>query len=353
MKKQKIFFPFCGETMGGSHFSSLLLINQLKKKHKIFIGIHRHGLLKRYLEKKKISYHFLNKGFFSSSNSKIKNLLNIISNFYFFFKFIKSQKIDVIHINDYRMLNTWSLVSYVCNLKKIVFHQRSQKPISIFVDFNLNFVSNIISVSSFVNSTLNKSSKSKSTIITNPIAFVKNYNVKKSNIIGCVSNYQPRKRIDIFFQFANKLSFKEPKIKYVFIGNIDKKIINLVFLKYPNLANKLKFTQFLDNPFKILRNFKLLICPAENDGFGRIPLEAAFLGVPSILSYSGGHKEFKKYNLCLYVKKNTPSNYLALYKKAFNSKIKKKLINNALLYNKQFTDPIVHSMKVLEIYKSK
>ena len=79
MKKIKIFFPFCGETMGGSHVSSLTLIELLKKKnYEILIGIHKEGLFKKYCEKKKIKFYFLNKKFFYIYNIFFVNIFLLI-----------------------------------------------------------------------------------------------------------------------------------------------------------------------------------------------------------------------------------------------------------------------------------
>ena len=65
MKKIKIFFPYCGETMGGSHISSLTLINLLKKKNfDVIIGIHTEGIFKKYCEKKKNTFYIFTKKFF-------------------------------------------------------------------------------------------------------------------------------------------------------------------------------------------------------------------------------------------------------------------------------------------------
>ena len=48
MKKTKIFFPYCGETMGGSHLSSLTLIEKLKKKYDVLVGVHKMGMFSKY-----------------------------------------------------------------------------------------------------------------------------------------------------------------------------------------------------------------------------------------------------------------------------------------------------------------
>ena len=200
------------------------------------------------------------------------------------------------------MLNTWALVSYLAKLKKIIFHQRSKMPKSFMVNLNLNFVTNIISISKFVFFTLEKLNQKKSRIIINPI---KKSNIKKNqtNTIGFVGNDYKMKRLDIFYKFAQELIKKKTKFNFVYIGNISNESIDGVYKKYQFLKKKLKFTKFLQNPFNVMQSFKFIICPSEKEGFGRVPLEAAYLNVPCILSYSGGHKDFKSFLIYVYTQK--------------------------------------------------
>lgn len=351
MRKLNIFFPYCGETMGGSHISSLTLIENLKKKNfVVLVGIHRNGIFKNYCKKKKIKFNFLNKNFFSNSKSFLNNFFYLIFNFFYFYYFLKKNKIDIIHINDYRMLNTWALSSYLANVKKIIFHQRNPVPNSRWVKINLMYTSNIISISKFVFSTLSNKLKTKSKIIHNPIKKIKLRKRTKKNLIGFVGNYSKRKRPEIFFKFAKALINQNTKFKFIFIGNIANENIQTIYENYPIFKRKLIFTKFLMNPFQKIQRCKLIICPSKNEGFGRVPLEAGYLNVPSLVSFSGGHKEFKKYNLCLFVKRNHESEYLKVFKQALKTKVRKTLIKNILEYNHKYTLPKLHAKKVIEIY---
>ena len=351
MKRIKIFFPYCGETMGGSHISSLILINLLRKKNfDILIGIHSEGIFKTYCKKKKIPFFFLNKKYFSNSSNFLTNIFNLIFNLWFSYKFLKKNQVDIIHINDYRMLNTWAIISYISKIKKIIFHQRNPLPNSRWVKFNLKIVSKIISISKFVFSTLEKKIKKKSVIIHNPIKEIKIKNKSKKNIIGFVGTYVKRKRPEIFFKFAEKLTLQKEIFKFIFIGNISDKNIRQVYKQYPVLKKKLMFTKFRMNPYPLIQQCRLIICPAKNEGFGRVPLEAGYLKVPSLVSYSGGHKEFIQSKLCLFAKGNNEVSYLKVYKKALNNKIRKNLINNILKFNKKYTLPSLHTKNIINVY---
>ena len=251
------------------------------------------------------------------------------------------------------MLNTWALSAYFSKVKKIIFHQRNPLPNSKWVKFNLGFVSKIISVSKFVFSTLSKKNKKKSYIFFNPIKKIKIKKKPLRNLIAFVGNYWKKKKPEIFFEFAKKLVDQKNKFNFVFIGNISNHDIKMIYKKYPNLKKKLTFTKYLMNPYDLIQSCKIIISPSINEGFGRVPLEAGYLNVPCIISYSGGHKEFKKYDMCLFVKKNSAKSYLKIYRQALKSKIKKKLIKNTMKFNKKFTLPNIHVNNVEQVYKSK
>ena len=54
MKKKRICFPFEGNNLGGSHYSTLELIKNLdRKKFEILIVLHKKGYFYNFLKKKK------------------------------------------------------------------------------------------------------------------------------------------------------------------------------------------------------------------------------------------------------------------------------------------------------------
>ena len=66
MKKNKIiFFPFFGDSIGGSHLSSFTLINHLYKiKYDYLIIIFKSDVLEKHLIEKKLNYVNLDIAFF-------------------------------------------------------------------------------------------------------------------------------------------------------------------------------------------------------------------------------------------------------------------------------------------------
>ena len=120
----KILFPFVGDNMGGSHISSLFLIDNLdKKKYKSLIVLHEKGKLFKFLKKKKTKFCFLN----LPLNKDLKKLyLNPILLFKYILilrNFIKKNNIKVVHGNDLRINFIWSIASLKCS--NYIWHQRT------------------------------------------------------------------------------------------------------------------------------------------------------------------------------------------------------------------------------------
>ena len=120
-----VCFPFVGDSLGGSHKSSLILINHLdKKKYNPIIVLHERGLLSSYFEKNKIKYIFFPlKKLAGSDPNPIKTIYQILKNFLNIQKFLKKNKINIVHTNDLRCNLSWSLPSKL--FANHVWHQRT------------------------------------------------------------------------------------------------------------------------------------------------------------------------------------------------------------------------------------
>ena len=160
----KICFPFVGDSFGGSHKSSILLIEHLDKaKFEPVIVLHKKGKLSEYLDNKKIEYKYLHMKYLAGSEPKIlKIILNIIFNFFKIFHFIKTNKINIVHSNDLRCNLTWSLPSKISC--KHIWHQRTQISNSKIWKIVPYITNRII----FISNSIEKWENHKSKIVYNP-----------------------------------------------------------------------------------------------------------------------------------------------------------------------------------------
>ena len=82
--KVRVCFPFVGDSIGGSHLSSIELIKALdKSKFDIKLLVHKKGVLSKHLVSEGIKPIFLEvKNFVGQKKGIIINFLNIFSDFF-------------------------------------------------------------------------------------------------------------------------------------------------------------------------------------------------------------------------------------------------------------------------------
>jgi len=103
-----ICFPFVGETVGGSHISTLLLLQNLAPdQFKPIIVLHRRGTLSEYLDKCGLSYEILPlRRCVGESNSILGHLRDIAASTPRIARFIAKRDIRLVHGNDGRICQT-------------------------------------------------------------------------------------------------------------------------------------------------------------------------------------------------------------------------------------------------------
>lgn len=290
-----VLFPFVGDSVGGSHIASVILIKKLKK---IKIGykviLFCSGPLEIYLKKEKIDFSYIDK----NNNYKFLKFYEIVIFFLIHFfkvkKLISKNKISFVHSNDLRMHYLWSIISFFCGVKHI-WHQHSPY----FSRRNILFSAlsyQIVTVSKFCKSSFTSSMSRRAIIVSNPFEFVNkkenikeinNLNRKKNFLITYVGKFNEQKRFLFFIELAKK------------ILQIKKNVIFLLVIDIPNdlknkIRNELTNVIFIKKKRYILPYLKisnLIICPAKNEGFGRVLIEAMIAETLVLASNSGGHKE--------------------------------------------------------------
>ncbi|WP_323593415.1 glycosyltransferase [Aliarcobacter butzleri] len=161
---------------------------------------------------------------------------------------------------------------------------------------------NIIAVSNAVKNdilTLNIKPKSIQTIY-NPFDFEEIYNksLKKIDIklpskyIVHIGRFAKVKRHDILIKAFSKINDKD--LKLILVGDGEEKQNIESLIKKLNLESKVILTGFLDNPYPIVKNAKLLVLSSENEGFGNVIIEALSLNIPVISTATIGAKEILK-----------------------------------------------------------
>ena len=264
----KVCFPFIGDSLGGSHISSITLINTLKSYgYEVKIVLHEKNTLAKFLKKKKIKYDLLKiKKFPNKGPYFLKILYFLFMNFFTIRKFLDENKINIVHGNDLKVNLCWGFSSL--KKSKFIWHQRNViKKKSLIQFFILVFSSHIIAISETVFNCLNKLLKRKTTIIYNPIRkikILKKPNNKKFLNIAFIGKRKYEKGFDIFLRISENFK-KNNKINFNGYG-LEKKIL---FKKINIITNK--FT----NIKSIIKKNDILVATSRREGFGRSLIEFA------------------------------------------------------------------------------
>ena len=362
MKKKRICFPFEGNNLGGSHYSTLELIKNLyRKKFYILIVLQKKGYFYNFLKKKKIKFQYLPvKNFVGEKKGIILNLFRILSLINKFRNFIKKNNVDIIHGNDGRINLSWVIPTKI-SLINFIWHQRLKFATGWNLYEYLSYFSDkIICVSNNVEKCKPKFLKKKITKISNPISLgtaenniklQKKYFNKKNKKVLFLGNIIERKKIDIFIKSAQLIRLKLPNTKFYIVGldkhNILKKLLN------KNKIDNVVHVGFTDNPFLWLKKCDLLLSPAVDEALGRNIVEAMLSKIPVIAANSGGNREIIKNNIngWLYNK----NDYVELSKKSIyvlnlHENELKILLNKAYSYAKKKYSINNHLKRMNEIY---
>ena len=305
----KILFPFVGDSVGGSHISTLALYSLLIDENiTVIIVLHEdNGPLSEYLRNKNIPFSILKSSKLAGeSPNKLSIVIGVITNFVNFSKFIKIHGIDIIHGNDLRINLSWSLPAKVF-AKGFVWHQRTLLSTSklwflirylcdYFVaisdavmrvaprnikDYQKKIVHNPFNMNSSINKKLEKK------------FIIEEYNLPQDCfLLGCVGRIVDYKNIDFVIKnIADIYHNINKNIYLIIVGTGTEEYVNELKTYTCNIGmdSHIIFTGFLYNPNKIIASLDLLIAPSLIDAFGRTIVEAMLQRTPVLAAKSGGH----------------------------------------------------------------
>ena len=309
-RRRRIFFPYVGDTIGGSHRSSLELAAALDvERFEVALGVHQRGPLTAYLDRRNISFMPLpTHDVFDPSAGRIQSLTTSISSTVRLVGFLRRSQIDIVHAHDGRMCLTWGLPSMIAR-RPFVWHQRTMYQPSRRVDLGMKLAKKIVCNSEFAASSLPPAANRKVRIVYNPVrpAQTKRQAAKmwvrsqlglaadtEPSIITFVGTLSEQKRPHIFIEAA-VLVASQTKNHAVFVmigsdrdglGSGLRKLIGA-----SGLADRFYFRGHEDRIEPWIAATDVLVAPGVNDAFGRTLVEAALLRTPFVAADSGGHKE--------------------------------------------------------------
>lgn len=300
-----IFFPFIGDTIGGSHLSALSLIKELRAREMFtpIIGLHDHdGAFADYLKQRDYEcatvpeVEIVNTGSLFGQFKKAYRAAKPLA------AFLKAHDIDLVHINDVRTLYTWFLATKMTG-KKLVWHQRTSSSSLRIAALSL-FMDAIIVISNYTKQQMRSVARNKARIVNNPItlstalAHTEPYDYRahyqlpeNTYIIGSVGNLTAQKRPDLILEIAKRLKKSKRLFAFIIVGAVrdayGREIERRIHEEGLSRQVFLHGAQFPIDPY--MKGFDCLLAPALDEGFGRTLIEAFLCRIPVLASAHGGH----------------------------------------------------------------
>jgi len=299
--KRKVLFPYAGDTFGGSHISSLILVRALLSQGvDVTVGLHQQGLLVEYLRSIGVPWIELPKmGGSDRIASEIKRVLA-------FQRFLRSHDIRVVHTNDRRMHLAWLVPAKLAGVAQ-VWHQRNPLQ-SRKVNLQARFATKLICISEYCESSLSSFNKTRSILLANPIeanakerevsearkALTAGAETQNVKIVGFFSNWSARKRPETFVEIAARLRAElGSSVIFAMFGEPREDVRDRVMSRVESFGLKSCF--LVMGPRSPIDPWiaacDLVIAPALHEGFGRVLVESMQLGTLVLASAQGGHME--------------------------------------------------------------
>lgn len=309
LNQARVCYPFTGDTIGGSHISAALLIENLNgSRFEPVVVLHQEGAFGRYLQARSISYEIvpLPNTFFGKR--RWSRLAGLVSSLWRLNRFIHDHDISLVHTQDARMHFAWALPTRLSKAR-MVWHQRSKLRMSAFGRLPLAMADRVICNSRFVEESIERFSSVGSTVVPNPIevrwadldrqkakkALVEELGLPSETVIlGYFANYEDQKRPLIFVKtVANLVAAVGVPIAGLMFGDARgsyRARISQTACEY-GIFDHIHHMGFLSPVEPYLAGCDVVIVPAVEDAFGRTIVEAMLVGTPVVAALSGGHKE--------------------------------------------------------------
>jgi glycosyltransferase involved in cell wall biosynthesis len=304
----RVCFPFIGHVVGGSHLSSLLLIEGLRASgSEVVVAVHREGPLTRLLTDRKIPWLHVPVADGAWSTDIRVHAKGVRGSLPDARSLLRQHGVDLVHTNDGRIHRLWGLAAKASRLRW-VWHHRTP-----FMSRPMSFLAQradaVLTVSEYARRQLPTRLAARTLVIDNPfehptrrdaaaarLSLHRDFGcVAGTAVVGYVSNLrQPRKRPTAFVEIASILT-RQHGIDAVF---------PLFGAASPDLARAVEERrialgladrcQLLGTRMPIapwVAACDVLVVPARHEPFGRTLVEAALLGVPVVATDEGGHPE--------------------------------------------------------------
>lgn len=308
-KPARICFPFVGDRIGGSHVSTLTLIDTLDRhRFEPVIVLHQDGPLAELLRDRGLDYELVPlPGFVGTGKGTLQHILAIVRSLPTLRSFLRRRRIALLHGNDTRINLTWSVPAKLAGVP-FVWHQRALFGDSRLSALMVRLSASVIAISRFIEAGLPQPARAKSSVIDNPFAAPPALERQACHRALCDELGVPPDTL-IIGLFCNLIAWKRPlQFVDVAIALDRQQTPDFVFVAFGDdrhglgaqmreraaqagLGDRLFLMGFRNPVWPWIAACDLLLATAENEPFGRTLVEAMLVGTPVVATASGGHLE--------------------------------------------------------------
>lgn len=284
---KKIVFLQKTNVYSGAESVVITIMKLLPKDKFETVYVSLDGEIRKFVEKEKLQ-------FYAIKDTGLKTIKETI-------EYLKP---DIIHATDYGMS------SYAASIKSgipVVAHLHNNAPWlknpiypkNIFFAKQLSNINAVISVSDSIQAEFfyRNRMKNKNKVIHNIIDIEKirkmadeNEQLLNSDVLF-LGRLEKAKNPILFCEIIKEYSRRYSNVKAVMIGKGElKKDIEGYISKY-NLQKNISLLGFQENPYKYIKNCRILLMPSRYEGFGLAAAESLALGKPVLCSGVGGLKD--------------------------------------------------------------
>lgn len=305
----RVLFPFAGDSLGGSHFSAIELIDQLPTVGiEPVVVLEREGILSNHLHDRRITYELLPGGNGRLPNSRAQRLMLLIAGWH---RHGKKYSADLVHTNDGRMHAPWLGASKLIGID-LIWHQRTsvkRRRLSRIACA----ASEIITISSFVRASLSDCAQSRAVTVRDPIVLSHRHDHEAARgyleqlgvptdrpLVMVLGHLTPQKRPEFAIRTLAALRQQfEVDVHFVFLGERREPATQVAQNEAARLAvNHYAHWPGMRTPIgHYLPAADAMLAPSVREGLGRNIIEAMIAGVPVVASDSGAHSEIIQHNI--------------------------------------------------------
>ncbi|MAH06464.1 MAG: glycosyltransferase family 4 protein [Alphaproteobacteria bacterium] len=289
----KLLFPFSGDSYGGSHISTLAVIDRLDQaKFNAQIVLH---------EKNKDIIPFFEKyapeymGYYPRDLGQLINKpASYIYAVYKAYKYVKTHKIDIVHCDDGPLRHIWFYAAKLARLK-YVHSQQTIPRVDLEKKFIYRFYDSCVACSETVFAEMPCKNKCH---VAYPIIVSNNNDMEFKNVdifikkICYVANMRHQKRPMIFLKTAENLLRKYPYLTFKMIGSLYDEESRQIrcYIKENSLEENVVLNEFSSDVMSEIKDADVIMVPAVGDAFGRTLVESMGVGTIVVAAKSGGHE---------------------------------------------------------------